>query len=231
MTDVGERALVAYERPNGRYDVHYSHWGAHQWQLASAITPARPYGGSGVAKGTHESPEDTARPPDRPDEPPDDTAQPSEDTTRPPDGPNEPPDHTPGRSTGVDPAPLATDCSFEELLDSHVDFQTVEACYLVSEDVAVTPFLSCWFGLPGIDRTRTHDGALVSVDPSAAATDGEFLRSWVAGAKAVALALVERGTVDAADARSLLAAEVAGLRTAGRTVRFGPDATPGNDRT
>jgi hypothetical protein len=44
VTAVGHRALVAYERADGRYDVHYSHWGAHDWSLATLITENFPYG-------------------------------------------------------------------------------------------------------------------------------------------------------------------------------------------
>jgi len=40
---MGHRALVAYERPDGRYDVHYSHWGA-DLDLGRRITPETPFG-------------------------------------------------------------------------------------------------------------------------------------------------------------------------------------------
>ncbi|WP_327051586.1 DUF6735 family protein [Halomicrococcus gelatinilyticus] len=40
---MGHRALVAYERPDGRYDVHYAHWGAAGLALQREITPATPF--------------------------------------------------------------------------------------------------------------------------------------------------------------------------------------------
>jgi hypothetical protein len=43
---VGHRALVAYERPDGRYDRHYAHWGAADLALRHEITAETPFGGS-----------------------------------------------------------------------------------------------------------------------------------------------------------------------------------------
>ena len=42
---MGHRALVAYERDNGKYNVHYSHWGAHDLGLKTRITESTPLGG------------------------------------------------------------------------------------------------------------------------------------------------------------------------------------------
>lgn len=41
---VGHRALVAYERPGGRYTVRYSHWGARGYRLLESVTAATPLG-------------------------------------------------------------------------------------------------------------------------------------------------------------------------------------------
>lgn len=40
---VGHRALVAYERPDGRYDRHYAHWGATDLTLRHEITAETPF--------------------------------------------------------------------------------------------------------------------------------------------------------------------------------------------
>jgi hypothetical protein len=40
---VGHRALVAYERPDGRYDRHYAHWGATDLTLRHGITAGTPF--------------------------------------------------------------------------------------------------------------------------------------------------------------------------------------------
>ncbi|WP_227355382.1 DUF6735 family protein [Haladaptatus salinisoli] len=40
---MGHRALVAYERPDGRYDRHYAHWGATSFALRHRIAPETPF--------------------------------------------------------------------------------------------------------------------------------------------------------------------------------------------
>ena len=45
---MGHRALVAYERADARFDVHYSHWGAAGLRLARSIDPETPFG-DGIA--------------------------------------------------------------------------------------------------------------------------------------------------------------------------------------
>ncbi|WP_458206078.1 DUF6735 family protein [Haladaptatus sp. NG-SE-30] len=42
---MGHRALVAYERPDGRFDRHYAHWGATSIALRHRITPKTPFAG------------------------------------------------------------------------------------------------------------------------------------------------------------------------------------------
>jgi len=44
---VAHRALVAYERPDGRYDVHTARWGGFEW-LVPRITPDDPYADGAV---------------------------------------------------------------------------------------------------------------------------------------------------------------------------------------
>lgn len=45
---MGHRAIVAYERSDGRYDVRYSHWGAADLALADALTADAPLAGGSV---------------------------------------------------------------------------------------------------------------------------------------------------------------------------------------
>lgn len=180
MTDVGHRALLAYERDRDRYDLHYAHWGAHDWHLVETITPDQPFG----------APERDRR----------------------------------QQPTAVDPAPLATDCSFESIRDDHLDYQQYEAVYLVSESHEVQPWLVCWFGCPSVDISRPGDGGIVTVDPEDARTDGERLRGWFAGSKETVCALVDRGVLAPTAARSYLATIVRSLGGDGRTVHLGPAA-------
>ena len=42
---MGHRALVAYERTDGQYTLHYSHWGAASLKLKHCITAETPFGG------------------------------------------------------------------------------------------------------------------------------------------------------------------------------------------
>lgn len=45
VTHMGHRAYIAYERDDDRFNVHYSHWGAHNLSLCSEITEQTPFGG------------------------------------------------------------------------------------------------------------------------------------------------------------------------------------------
>jgi hypothetical protein len=42
---MGHRALVAYERTDGQYTLHYSHWGASNLKLKHRISAESPFGG------------------------------------------------------------------------------------------------------------------------------------------------------------------------------------------
>ena len=42
---MGHRALVAYERTDGQYTLHYSHWGAANLKLKRRISAESPFGG------------------------------------------------------------------------------------------------------------------------------------------------------------------------------------------
>lgn len=57
---MGHRALVAYARPDGRYDLHYAHWGAERLRLVEEITPERPFGGREPDGSTAVDPEPVA---------------------------------------------------------------------------------------------------------------------------------------------------------------------------
>ncbi|ELZ32433.1 hypothetical protein C474_06407 [Halogeometricum pallidum JCM 14848] len=42
---MGHRALIAYERIDGTYTLHYSHWGAANLKLKHRITAETPFSG------------------------------------------------------------------------------------------------------------------------------------------------------------------------------------------
>lgn len=52
---MGHRALVAYERADDRYDVHYSHWGA-ALDLVAGLTRETPFGGPVPREGPRDEP-------------------------------------------------------------------------------------------------------------------------------------------------------------------------------
>lgn len=46
---MGSRALVAFQRDDGNFDIHYSHWGAYQLELEEKIQKNEPLGGDNPA--------------------------------------------------------------------------------------------------------------------------------------------------------------------------------------
>ncbi|WP_254832362.1 DUF6735 family protein [Haloglomus salinum] len=164
---MSERALVAYERPDGRYNCHYAHWGATDG-LDDRLTPATPFGGAepraewaaGVLRDLltatdAEAPRVASRTPD-------------------------------DAATAVDPAPLAVAVPLEALPD-HVVYGSHEALFLVDRSFGVTAFVAVSFdlasvaaALSGIDIDPEAGGALVPVD---AGTSVAALRERAAGAR------------------------------------------------
>jgi len=117
---VAHRALVAYERPDGDYDLHRSRWGGTDCSLARRITEGTPFGGPGAAR-TRRSPGPTpgsALPPEADDRP-------------------------------VETRPAAVELDFAGVLDA-VDLREHEALFVVASDYTVTAYLPLWFGLPGV---------------------------------------------------------------------------------
>lgn len=47
---MGHRALVAYERTDSTYNLHYTHWGGSNLRLKHTITDATPFGGEAPAQ-------------------------------------------------------------------------------------------------------------------------------------------------------------------------------------
>ncbi|WP_368407959.1 DUF6735 family protein [Halorussus salinus] len=51
---MGYRALIAYERPDASYTLHYSHNGALNYQLNHQLTPEPPFGGDHPTQWAHD---------------------------------------------------------------------------------------------------------------------------------------------------------------------------------
>jgi hypothetical protein len=119
---MGHRALVAYERTDGQYTLHYSHWGAANLKLKHRISAESPFGGEDtdskwakqllaeLADGLEADGVDGyLAGEDRP-------------------------------STVVEPKPRATDLTLEEIIADHLDYLHHEAFYVVSPTFEVTAY-------------------------------------------------------------------------------------------
>ena len=206
---MGHRALVAYERPNGLYNLHYSHWGAHELQLNHSITPMTPFGGTESSLWASETIEalfngDRTR-----------YERLLETTNRP--------------ETSVRPDPMAVSRSFEEILSNRLDFLRYEAFFVVTPRYEITAYRTIWFGLEGYcDRAiccaTIGNGALIAVDCDGGDPgDDLWIRATVAATKAVIGDMVDRGEFGLGEAREYLRSTLESLlceRTEG--IVYGP---------
>lgn len=181
---MAHRALVAYERSDGRYALHYAHWGATDFGLVDAITAETPFGGGTTRSGT------------------------LLDRLRAALGIEECGGYlakTDRSDTVVEPEPIATGCTFEEIIEDHIDFQLYEAVYIVTATYRVTPYLPLWFGLADVSEVverspHVGNGALVALHRDDTVADADTTRRWFRGAKAVVGRLVDEGTISEANA-------------------------------
>jgi hypothetical protein len=188
---MGHRALVAYERLDSLYNLHYSHWGAHNLRLKHAITPETPFGMETAVPGTRDCFEALLGAADT-------------------DAANEIVADADLQHARVNHEPRAVAVSFQTILEEYLDFLHHEAVYVVDVDFEVTAYRTHWFGLDydsesitaeptvgnGLLRTvRWHDGT--PVDDSY--TNGEFR-----GLKAVVGDMVDWGVFTPETARDYL---------------------------
>ena len=147
---MGHRALVAYERTDGQYTLHYSHWGAANLKLKRRISAESPFGGDGtdskwatqllaeLADGLGaDAVEGYLAGEDRP-------------------------------STVVEPKPRATGLTLEEIIADHLGYLHHEAFFVVSTTFEVTAYRTLWFGLQYDSETveqgeTVGNGALATV--------------------------------------------------------------------
>ncbi|WP_254823952.1 DUF6735 family protein [Haloglomus halophilum] len=177
---MSERALVAYERPDGRYTLHYAH---RSDGLADCLAPATPFGGADPrAEWAAALLRDLLT------------------ATDPPESVRVPDDAV----TAVDPRPLAVAVPWGRL-PGHVDFGAHEALYVVDRAFAVVAYLAVPFdlaphadaiGRASVDPAR--GGVLVPVEGSL-----DALRERAAGAREALGAAVDRGFAPAAARRAV----------------------------
>lgn len=138
---MGHRALIAYERPDGTYNLQHSHWGSLRLRLTYEITRATPFGGETPDEHlqsihTHLLQVDT-------DGAIDDVL----------DGLDVP-------HHAVDIEPWDIQCTLDTILTEYLDYLHHEALYVVDLDFQVTAYRTHWFGLQ-YDCMTVTDGPTV----------------------------------------------------------------------
>ncbi|GGN25441.1 DUF6735 family protein [Halarchaeum nitratireducens] len=189
---MGHRALVAYERPDGQYNLHYSHRGAKNLQLKQTLTLGTPFGEytseNGWTNRVYESLQ---------------TATQASIPT-----PRRGESRTPTR---VRVEPCAVSVTLEEIRREYLDYLAHEAFYVVHRDdwqLQVTAYRVFWFGLEDVATTARRaptagHGALRTVtwrdgDP----INDEYVRGEFDALKAIVGDFLDRG-VFASDEEAL----------------------------
>jgi hypothetical protein len=186
---MGHRALVAYERPDGLYNLHHSHWGGRNLRLAEGITEETPFGGAegdSVIKSiyTHYQSASGSEPLGQTDE--------SE------------------FGTDVNPEPREVAVSYDEIISKHLDYQTYEALYVVTLSFDITAYRTFWLGFSteavSITRSPTvGHGILLTVRwRGGNPVDDGYLRGWFDGAKRIVANFIDRGEFTESQATTYL---------------------------
>ncbi|WP_436926205.1 DUF6735 family protein [Halosimplex amylolyticum] len=184
---MGHRALIAYERPDSTYNLHYTHWGGMHLRLKREISRETPFGddksneaSQSICEQLLEAATETAI--------------------------QEALDGRESPSLPVDIDPWATRLTLDEILTDYLDCLHHEAFYVVDRDFGVTAYRTHWFGLQydcaavetaptvgnGALRTvRWHDGEPVG--------DG-FAQGEFRALKAVVGDLIDRSVLTQSEA-------------------------------
>ncbi|WP_436932843.1 DUF6735 family protein [Halosimplex halobium] len=189
---MGHRALVAYERPDSTYNLHYSHWGAQDLRLKPAITEETPFGGDDLdetLRTIHRRLRDATT--DR-------------GVDRILDAHEFPP-----RQIDIDPRAIGV--TIDEIIDDHLDFLHHEAFYVVDSDYQVSAYRTHWFGLRFDCRTvddspTVGNGALRTVRWYEGEPVGDgFAQGEFRGLKATVGDMLDRGVFTLAEATEYMA--------------------------
>jgi len=187
---MGHRALVAYERPDETYNLHYSHWGAMELRLKHAIDAKTPFGGSSVNDSWVNTVYGRLQAATQPHLPEVDGEQRPE--------------------LDVDPEPWAVGITLDEVLSEHLDYLGHEALFVVDRTFDVTAYRTLWLGFEHAAETvsdsptighgllstvRWYDGEPVG--------DG-YVRGWFDGAKAILARWIDEDLLTASEATTVL---------------------------
>jgi len=130
---MGHRALVAYERPDGLYNCHYTHWGGMNLKLTDKLSESTPFGGHTPSKQIQEYFADLLETPR--------------------DAPTLSP---PTNDCPIDLDPLEVAITLDDIAFTTLDYLHHEAFYVVSQSFEVTPHRTCWLGLTQDSETVTE---------------------------------------------------------------------------
>ena len=191
------RALVAYERTDGQYTLHYSHWGAPNLKLKHRISAETPFGDEDtdskwakqllaeLADGLEADAVDGyLAGEDRP-------------------------------STVVEPKPRATGLTLDEIVADHLDYLHYEAFFVVSTTFEVTAYRTLWFGLQYESETvkqgeTVGNGALATVRWHDCEPVGDgHLQGQFAALKDVVGDMIDKGVFTPSTARQYLKRKLA----------------------
>jgi hypothetical protein len=189
---MGHRALVAYERTDGQYTLHYSHWGAENLKLKHRISAESPFGGEDTdskwAKQLH--------------------AELSNGIEA--DAVDGYLDRKSRSSTVVNPKPRAIGLTLDEIVADHLNYLHHEAFYVVAPTFEVTAYRTLWFGLQYDSETveqgeTVGNGALATVlwDDEEPVGD-DYLNGMFRALKDIAGDMVDRGAFTQSTARQYL---------------------------
>ena len=123
---MGYRALIAYERPDASYTLHYSHNGALDYRLKHQLTTETPFGGDQPSEWAHDQYE---------------ALQSRTKTTAVADAVDR------QSQTPVNPDPIAVGVPLDEVHSEYLDYLHHEAFYVVSQGFEVTAYHTRWLGL------------------------------------------------------------------------------------
>jgi len=216
---MGHRALVAYERTDGQYTLHYSHWGAANLKLKHRISAESPFGGDDtdskwakqllaeLADGLEADAVDGYL----------------TDGDRP--------------STVVEPKPRATGLTLDEIVADHLDYLHHEAFFVVSTTFEVTAYRTLWFGLQ-YDSETVEQGETVGNGALATVRwyDGEpvgdgHLQGQFRALKDVVGDMVDKGVFTQSTARQYLKQKLGEWVGKRQELRIPSGETPSPDAT
>ncbi|MCU4802417.1 hypothetical protein OB920_18810 [Halobacteria archaeon HArc-gm2] len=187
---MAHRALVAYERPDGRYNLHYSHEGAYELRLATDITAETPFGGTVPSTDQRNRLELML-------EVQPDGAAISVDSGR-------------YRATPVEMEPKAIALTLETICAERLYYLTHEAFYVVDREFNITAYRTVSFAMDHVahrtnEGTTAGNGALVPVRWNDGEPVGDgVLRGRLRALRSITRDMLDRDVFDEDEARAYM---------------------------